>query len=235
MTAPLISVLHATRGRPEKCAAAMKAAIECAANPEAIEYLIGYDADDPTLNQLFSSLEAAAAPSLGRATLLDGAVEPGGGCVRAYNAAARRSSGAILCVMEDDLLLPNHWDSLILQAVGKRIDEPLVLRCWVQGKDMKRDRYHGWQVMTRARYEEQGGVFYAPEYKSVYGDTELYYRAVRDGICVDCENIVVIHEHPWLAPGKNAWDSTYEAENAKERYVEAAATFRRRNPEAQLP
>jgi len=88
-------------------------------------------------------------------------------------------------------------------------------------------------ILTRKRYEDQGGEMFSPEYFGVFSDNEFSFRAYRDGVVVNGSRIHFQHQHP-IFEGKppEQWDATHARQNAPERYAEGEAIFRRRNPDA---
>jgi len=199
-----ISLLHATRGRPKKAIAMMNHWLSRAKNPDAIEHIFALDADDET------SLPLAANYSV--------VVEPGGGCVRAWNAAAAKSAGAILVQMSDDFDCPMHWDEEIIERIGDPA-RPSVLNI---DDGYRKDGLICTAIFTRARYQEQG-YFLHPEFISMYSDNWFSHCAHRDGIVIDAKDLLFEHLHP--AAGKGEMDDTYKASNHSSRYLQGEAVF----------
>lgn len=218
--APMISLLHATRGRPEKALATRDQWLRAALKPGMIEHIFAIDADDK------ESVEE-----------LDGCnvvtVEPGGGCVRAWNAAAALSRGKVLVQMSDDWVVPHHWDNLIIWRMQEAIEKnrPAVLAI---SDGHRTDKLLCMAILTRQYYlrqkhERTGDPYlFHPDYLGVYSDNEFTVRAYENGVVIDGRDLTFVHDHPIFA-GKPL-DATYAAQNAADRYEQGKAIFNRRNP-----
>ena len=121
--------------------------------------------------------------------------EPPLTCNRAWNRAARESTGKILVVVADDLEPCADWDYKILKALddaNKQIDEPWVI--WADDGSPDKKMTHA--ILSRTRYESEGYLFY-PHFRSQYDDTLLWKKAERDGIVIDARSTILIdHIHP---------------------------------------
>lgn len=214
-----ISLLHATRGRPEKALECRTNFMRAAANQFAVEHIFAIDADDAT------SLEAL---KLYRNVIVK---EPRG-CVKAWNLAAEASSGHVLVQLSDDWMPCYNWDTLIWDTLTKAGDptaKPMVLQVSDSQRNERGDGLLCMAVLTRARYKQQGHLF-APDYFGVFSDNEFSLRAQQDGVLVDGWHIKFLHQHP-VYEGKpfTEWDDTHRRQNAPERYADGEATFRYRN------
>lgn len=209
-----ISLIHATRGRHQQALVARERWLGAAANPAQVETIWCVDADDEPSVRVSKQFRHVV-------------VEPGGGCVRAWNAGAERAEGTVLVQLSDDWNPPHGWDRMILEQIGDT-SRPAVLAV---SDGHRKDGLLCMAIMTRARWEQQGREMFSQEYKSMYSDNEYSFRAWRDGVVIDArDKITFEHMHP--AFGRGAMDATYAASNAPERYNEGRETFRRRNPDA---
>ena len=183
-TAPTISLIHPTRGRPEQAARVRKTFLDTAKNAERIEHIFGLEADSPDL------------PILGR---FRHATSPAGrldqtNCAAATNAAARASAGQILLYIQDDLAAPPlHWDQRIIDALGGRVDRPAMLQI---GDGRRQDGLICTPCLTRAAVTALGydGGLYHDGYRSMFADTELSWRAMKNKWLVDSD-LVIPHLH----------------------------------------
>lgn len=219
-----ITILHATRGRPEQALATRQLWHERASAGAKFEYIFAVDQDDATAPKLLAELSEM------RAT--DGVVtcEPGGGIVKAINAAAAKATGRILIMAADDCEPPPGWDQLIRAALAGQLHAPRLL--WTS------DGYTDQPVithpiMTRALYEANGGWFFCPEYPHLFCDTELTQRAIAAHQVIDARHIVLKHQHPMFT--KAAPDALHLARNSKEAWSTGAAIFQKRNPGVKHP
>lgn len=203
-----ISLLHATRGRPQKAAASRRLWLNRAADPDAVEHIFALDADDTDSTPLAVFRH-----------IIQNKIE--GHAVGAWNLAAHKASGQILVQLNDDFIPPMHWDKMILAAFGDQITEPRALRV---SDGHRTDEQLCIAIITRPRLEQQG-FFLHPRFKSVFSDDYFSWSAWRDGIVIDARHIVIEHDHPFFNGGQG-WDQTYAAHNSKERYLEGEAIYK---------
>lgn len=208
-----ISLLHATRGRPQKAWECRERWMNLAKRPDQIEYVMAVDEDD------------AASKELAR-QFLHVVVRPGS-CVRAWNAAAVASTGEILVQLSDDWTPPVGWDQALVDAFAG-VDGPAVLAV---NDGTRTDGLLCMAILNRARLEQQGELFFGG-YESVFSDNEFTHRAWKDGVVID-KRAELTFEHAHPAFGKGEWDKTYTDSNAPERYARGAALFKERNPDAE--
>lgn len=107
-----ITVLHATRGRPEQALRIREMFIKRAGAP--VEYIFGLDDDDKD-----SILALCKYPHA--------VVRGGKGIVAAINAAAEKATGRILVMAADDCLPPGNWAIDVRAAFAGQLHEPRVL------------------------------------------------------------------------------------------------------------
>lgn len=212
---PMISLLHATRGRVNKAIACRDMWLDLADRPEMIEHIFAVDADDEASLRWLKSFKRV--------------ISPRPNCVAAWNEAASACSGDLLIQLSDDWIPPRGWDTLLLREVGQRdpTREPFVLAV---SDGSRKDDLLCIAILSRARWEAQGRELFSAEYEGVYSDNEFSYRAFRDGVVVDARHLTFTHAHP--AFGKGQMDETYARQNAPEKYACGAEIFRRRNPDA---
>lgn len=217
---PMISLLHATRGRPERAIAARDQFFSTALKPEFLEHIYAIDADDEeSLRELdgFNKI----------------VVEPGGGCVRAWNAAAAVCRGRVLVQMSDDWVMPHHWDNQICWALREPLEKHAAAVLAVSDGH-RQDPLICMAILTREYYQknrhEQTGEPYLfhPDYLGVFSDNEFTVRAYENGVVIDRKDIVFTHDHP-IFRGEPL-DSTYAMQNSRARYEAGLAVFNRRNP-----
>ncbi len=196
----LISLVHATRGRPKQAWETRKLWLERAADGNKVEHIFGLDADD----------EDAALLTPCRHVVVDGR----GGPVAAWNAAARASLGSLIVQLSDDWVPPYGWDKMLLDAIGNRINEPAVIAV---SDGHRTDDLLCMAILTRARLIEQEGSMFHPAFFSMFSDNWFSRQAFKDGIVIDArERITFEHRHP--AFGIGTWDETYLRSNARHHY-----------------
>lgn len=206
---PVISLLHATRGRPKMAADARRLWLNRAAHPDRVEHLFAIDFDD-----------AESVPLCVYRHVIQANKE--GASVGAWNLAAGASCGQILVQINDDFEPPMHWDKLIEEAFTLA-DEPNIPAVLRVSDGHRADDLLCIAVINRARYAQQG-FFLHPRFKSVFSDDYHSWAAYRDGIVIDASHIVIEHHHPFFNEGKG-WDEVYAVHNSTERYQQGAAIF----------
>lgn len=214
--APRISLLHATRGRVNRAIQCRELWLDMADRPELIEHVFGVDADDRESLRWLKSFKHVISP------------QPN--CVAAWNECAAASTGDILVQLSDDWIPCRGWDSRLYGECGHRdpLNDPFVVAV---SDGHRTDDLLCMAILSRARWERQGREMFAPEYESMFSDNEFSFRAFRDGVVIDARSRLKFeHAHPVF--GRAAMDTTYERQNAPEKYQRGEATFRRRNPDA---
>jgi hypothetical protein len=209
-----ISLLHATRGRPEEPLKCRALWYEQANHPDRVEHLFAIDDDD----EIGKAALAEYSPLVVKT--------PGLGCVGAWNLAAERSTGDILIQLSDDWLPVRGWDDL-LEAKFAGLRKPKVLQI---SDGHRTDDLFCMAIINRKRLQ-QVGHFLPPAYTGIFSDDEFSYRAFEDGVVVPAREIQFVHDHPNYNPSKEM-DETYMNQNKAEKHREAKAIFVSRNPEA---
>ena len=214
---PLVSLIHATRGRPTQAAQARNNWLNLAANAARVQHVFCVDADD--------------ADSVRLARQYEHVVSDGKSCVAAWNLGAAYSSGDLIVQLSDDWVPVPGWDAKLAAAIERAGKTPKDRFVVAVGDGTRTDDLLCMAICSRARWRAQGRQLFSPEYESVYSDNEFAHRAWRDDVVIDArEEIVFEHLHP--AFGKAAMDETYAHNNKRERYERGEATFKRRNPDA---
>jgi len=212
---PVISLLHATRGRPAQAAHTRNQWLNLASEPEKIHHIMAVDADD--------------APSLRLAKQFEHVVCAGTqSCVAAWNMAADHAIGDLFVQLSDDWIPVPGWDAKLLAELGGDTSQEAVVAI---SDGHRTDDLLCMAICTRARWEKQGRELFSPEYESVFSDNEFSHRAWRDGVVIDArKRIEFVHLHPAFNSAPN--DPTYVHTNSSARYRNGKATFLRRNPDA---
>lgn len=202
-----ISLLHATRGRPQMAAETRRKWLETAANPDAVEHIFGLDQDD----------ESAMALAAHRFVLCSGK----GGPVEAWNRCAEASGGEVLVQLSDDWEPVLHWDKLILDALSDTSESKVL----AINDGHRTDDLLCMAILTRQRLKEQGYLFH-PDFFSMFSDNWFSDQAFSDGVVVDArDKITFRHLHPAFGAGE--MDETYARSNEAKNYEEGKATFDR--------
>lgn len=196
---PIISLIHATRGRPEQAFEAKKAWLERASGRHRIEYILSLDSDDPTGGWVGDVGEAKIVAGISR------------GCVDAYNRGFKASSGKIIVQVHDDLVPSQNWDELIINKLGN-LDEAKVLK--VGGADgINPDKpWLIWEAIGTRKFFERLGGMYHPGYVSVFCDDDLSLFAKKLGCVVEASEIKF--DHAWKGQqGDDTYKRSYSSAN----------------------
>lgn len=203
---PRISLLHATRGRPEKASRCRKAWHDLAAQPGRVEHIFAID-DDDRESALLRRFHHVIVPA-------------GRGCVRAWNYAAAGCNGQVLVQLSDDWIPPLQWDDLILERLGD-LDKPKVLAV---SDGVRDDKLLCMAICTR-QYFCQDFFLFHPGFTGVHSDDWFTAQAYARDQVIEARDLLFKHNHPII--GGEPWDRTYAEQNAPERYAEGARVIAR--------
>jgi hypothetical protein len=242
---PIISLLHPTaRVKPSSqfprgWKAAHDVWLARADHPERIEYVLAVH--ESRWQQLGVGL--AVPPRADRWSEFLTVVNVGRDCVvDQTNRAAEASSGKVLMGVADDYYPPEHWDTLILEALCgypirdgwphqfAELDSETILLC-SSGATPERDRelmIAG--AMTRSIYERRGFIL-DPDFESMYSDNWLGVLSRREaeaGLLKIIERLDVQFDHRHPSFGKGEMDEVYALQNRQQAYVQGYATFMRK-------
>jgi GR25 family glycosyltransferase involved in LPS biosynthesis len=197
-----ISLLHATRGRPEQALEARRLWLERAIKSERVEHIFAFDHDDESSSHLKKYHHVIQMHN--------------GYSVGAWNLAARHSTGEILIQLSDDWDPPVGWDILIEEKLDTSRESVL----WVNDAH-REDDLLCIAILTRKYYDKNG--LFDPRFKNVYSDDDFSIRAKKAGAVIDARDIKITHLHP--TAGHSEVDDTYRRGNAPEEYDRAKWLF----------
>ena len=206
--APKISVIHATRGRPQVAWQRRFQWLSMAQKPLEVEWLFCVDHDDPIDYTAHQPIKCNP-----------------GGIINAWNEGAKQAKGDILIQMSDDWSPVKGWDALISSAIGAT-NEPKVLAI---SDGLRTDKLLCMAILTQKRLEQQGGFMFAPEYQEsdgIYSDNEFTERAYNDGVVIEAKEIIFKHENPLFTEGKP--DDLIKHHNKPEFYKKGKAIYEKR-------
>lgn len=206
---PVISIIHPTARIPDGWKAAWRSWTERCSDPGRIEYILSVDAEDVV--KLGGIQDYGGHPNLQPRVVVNYKRKCS---VDAANAAAAQAKGKIFMFAQDDFFPPDHWDDLILEAIGDRLDSDFVLHCSTGA--VRDDGLIYALNMSAARYQRLGYMFY-PGYISVYSDDDLTKHAYHDGVVIQARGIMFQHNHPYLGGGDA--DEVYQWQNKPEAYA----------------
>lgn len=206
-----ISLLHPSRGRPQKAFDTAWQWIDKAGIT--VEYILSLDQSDSFLSDYAVKFQNKSK-----------IVRDNNCVVQATNAAAEMSTGDILVYLSDDFKCPDNWGELILKEFENE-NRPLVLKV-----DDCLQHFSTailtMPMMNRQLYEKLG-YFWHPWYRSMHVDEDLYWTAMSIGAVKNCSHLKFPHEH--YSNGKATHDETYKRSEAN--WNQGVETFRRRKLE----
>ena len=193
----IISLIHPSRGRAKK-------AFECYSNwmlktsyEHEIEHILSLDSDDPELNKYYLCFNNII-------------VNDNTCVVEATNHAAKIAKGDILIYLSDDFFCPENWDTIIVDAIGDKINEPCLLKV-----DDCLQKFHvdvvTIPIITKALYERLG-YFWNPLYRSMFVDQDLFHTCKNNNWLVERPDLHFEHKH--YSVGKAPKDTTYTRSDA---------------------
>lgn len=183
--APVISLCHATRERPDMMWKARKQWLERAADTSRIEHIFGMDEDDPlwapTADQVMRSPGTSAV--CGRPAMNN----------PAWDRSFAVSRGKVIVQMSDDFEPPAGWDNTILARLGD-LDQPKVLGV---GDPHFSGPYSGNGMLTlficTRAYVEERGYWMPPGYPSMMSDYEMMQVSALMDRLVDAFDVHFYH------------------------------------------
>jgi hypothetical protein len=156
------------------------------------------------------------------------------------NAAFEASSGRLIVGIQDDFFPPEHWDTLLLEALVRRqypaeeftigdsvLDECVHVLC-SSGQSIERERELMIAGMvTRPVFERRGYVL-DPDFESMFADNWWAFENRRDAAAGTLEiierfDIQFEHRHPVFGTGK--MDAAYAQENRSEAYLRGSVVY----------
>lgn len=198
----VISLIHPSRGRPEKAFDTMSEWALKAYIPNesfSVEHILSLDNSEPYLveyKELFRP----------RRNVL---MRDNESVVEATNHAAKSATGDILVYLSDDFKCPDNWGQLIIEQF-QGVTTPMLLKVddCLQNFGV---RVLTIPIMNRALYEKLG-YFFHPGYKSMFCDTDLYEVCDKNKWIKFAPQLKFPHEH--VCNGKAPDDETYRRSSA---------------------
>ncbi len=219
---PIFSLIHATRGRPQKALTAMRLWQDNATSvvPFEMDYVLGLNIE-----------EWAEHRDIFRSAFPRSAASPFAGSAPAWNTAAMMAKGDVLIQVSDDFIPPPHWDALLYAEAAKADGKPFVIQV---SDGHRKDGLLTMLICSRS-YMELQGHFLLPEYQSVFSDTDAticIHKNVRAGkaVLIDARHLVFEHRHHWHDKSV-PWDATYARQNSASAYANGRALFLSRHPD----
>ena len=206
----MISLLHATRGTPERALATRKIWIDRADEPEKVEHIFGIQSDDMESIKAFTAANAywwCTPPPPAWAS----------SSVANWNVCAQFSTGDILVVIADDLTPPQGWDT----QLRKLPDPTQKWSCYVPDS-VRQDGLMCHPVLSRALYESLEYVF-CPKYHGVFCDNDFTNRAMLKAPIYSVKGLQWQHDHP--INGTREEDDVVKIQNSRHAYDFGSRVF----------
>jgi hypothetical protein len=195
----MISLIHPSRGRPQKAKETHERWWDKWKGPLYYEHILSIDNDDPHKNKYVELFEGCVD---------DIVTGDNKSVVDATNAAAKIARGDILVYLSDDFDCPDHWDKLIDDEF--RNNKPMLLKV----DDCLQPFKVGVctiPMMNRTLYDLLG-YFWHPDYKSMHVDVDLYETCKKIGAIKYAPHLKFPHNH--YSNGKAPRDETYTRSEA---------------------
>lgn len=201
----MISLIHPSRGRPEKSYSNSMEWISKAGCD--VEVILSIDKSDNWI-EYFNTYPAY--PSDARTDYVRMYMGDNNSLVEASNRAAKESKGDILVYLSDDFKCPDNWGQLLIKEFDKYPGQPIVLKV-----DDCLQKFHvavlTCPIMNRLAYEKLG-YFFHPDFKSMHVDEHLYWRSKKLGFLRFAPHLKFPHDH--YSIGKAQYDDTYKRSEA---------------------
>lgn len=152
-----ISIIHASRSRPEQAYNTFRTWTERAENWNNFDYILAVD---------FDQRAEYANRFLNFAGKFNFFPLPNKSAIEAINNAAKIATGNLLIVISDDFDCPDHWDTLLLKALEGRSD------FLVKTDDGLQPTLITLPIMDR-KYYDRFGYIYHPGYQHMFSDQEM--------------------------------------------------------------
>ncbi len=209
---------YPTRGRPAHFIARLREWTRLAYDPSKIAFLVSYDEDDATMNDVVIEQAESIHPSV---VCVKGNSKSK---IEACNKDLPEYAGdwdIVLLISDDMVPVREAWDDLIRKMMGRYFpDTDGALWFW----DGAQKKINTLECVGRKRWQSFG-YLYRPEYFSFFCDDEQTAIGLRDKKLVMLEESLAGHQHPaWLGGMKR--DATYEKNNRF--WAQDKATFHRR-------
>lgn len=194
-----ISLIHPSRGRPEKAASTYSYWMARAKHPDQIEHILSLDFDDPRRHEYKRQDKIT--------------IDHNTCVVEATNQAAQIATGDILIYLSDDFKCPDGWDLAIMEylTVLQRSNEIP----WLLKVNDGLQKFHvdvlTIPIMNRALYRRLG-YFWNPLYKSMFVDQDLYWVCKNNNWLTFAPDLLFQHEH--YSNGMAPRDGTYQRSDA---------------------
>lgn len=197
---------YPTRGRPAHFISRLREWTRLAYDPSKIAFLVSYDEDDATMNDVVIEQAESIHPSV---VCVEGNSKSK---IEACNKDLPEYAGdwdIVLLISDDMVPVREAWDDLIRKMMGRYFpDTDGALWFW----DGAQKKINTLECVGRKRWEANGRVLYHSSYSSFFCDNETTAVGLRDKKLIFISESIAHHQHPaWLRGMKP--DATYARNN----------------------
>jgi hypothetical protein len=192
----MISLIHPSRGRPNKAFQTAKKWVDTAGDMVKVEHILSIDLSD---SANFEYVKLFSGFSDGLLSFHNSSV------VEATNRAAKEAQGNILIYLSDDFDCFPDW-GLQVQKQFENENRPLLLK--VDDCLQRMDAPIVTIPMMNYQLYQKLGYFWHPSYKSMFVDEDLYWTCFKIGSIKNSQHLKFPHNHP--SNGKAEDDETYK-------------------------
>jgi glycosyltransferase involved in cell wall biosynthesis len=206
--APRITMVHATKGRPQVAWQRRFQWLSLAQKPLEIEWLFMVDHDDPIDYTPHQAIRCNP-----------------GGIINAWNQGAKLAKADIIVQMSDDWSPPRHWDASICSLIGSKTGDAVL----AVSDGYRTDKLLCMAILNKKRLKRQGGWLFHPDYQEsdgLYSDNEFTDRAYADGVVIEARDLKFVHENPMFT--KKETDQQFANHNKPEFYEKGKAIYEKR-------
>lgn len=212
-----ISLIHPSRGRPEKSAKNTREWIDKAGCD--VELIVSIDSSD-NWKAYFDLYPPYPHDPIGSYIRLF--MNDNDSVVQATNRAAEQATGDIFLYLSDDFKCFDNWGVSVIKEFEGLKYAPYLVKvddCLQQFTVPVLTI----PIMNRALYDKLG-YFWHPEYKSMFVDEDLFWTASKHGTIKYCPHLKFPHHH--VCNGKAPDDETYRRSAAN--WEQGKAVFAKR-------
>lgn len=196
---------YPTRGRPGHFIARLREWSSLAYDPANIAFLVSYDADDATMNDVVISQAEAVHPSV---VCVKGNSKTKIEACNADLADYKADWDVVLLISDDMVCRREAWDDMIRKRMALFFpDYDGALWFW----DGSQKKINTLECVGKTRWKKFG-YLYHPSYSSFFCDDESSAVGLRDKKLMFVDEPICTHEHPAWGGGMKP-DATYQRNN----------------------
>lgn len=181
-----ITVIGASRNRPERMSDVIENWSKKAYNKNRIDFIVSLDSNDEKL-KLYEELLDKKSKDLG--IKINWLVNENKNTVQAINRCKKYISGDLIIVFSDDTDCPEKWDEKLLNVDKKNLEDFII-----KTKDGINEDLITMPIFSRS-YLNNKIYIYNPIYSHMFCDTELTCVAHMEEAVIESDNLIFNHLH----------------------------------------